>query len=185
MREEPFTPRERSLFSALLPPLTKALALRRQLIDGRLACAGLAAALDAIGVPAFVADTEGRIEHASASGKRLADRAAADVRARLRDAIAPTSLVARLDGASSRFLVVLRDSNETLAQRLSVVAGSWGITAREMEVLRWLVSGDANKEIALKLRIHEGSVERHVTSLLRKARCDSRGRLVARFWMDA
>lgn len=36
--------------------------------------------------------------------------------------------------------------------------------------------------VALRLRLHEGSVERHVTSLLRKAKCESRAGLVARFW---
>ncbi|HEV3192612.1 MAG TPA: LuxR C-terminal-related transcriptional regulator [Polyangiaceae bacterium] len=45
-----------------------------------------------------------------------------------------------------------------------------------------LPQGDANKEIAVKLGCSEVSVERHVTSLMRKARCDRRARLIVRFW---
>jgi len=44
------------------------------------------------------------------------------------------------------------------------------------------VTGDANKEIALKLNRSEVSVERAVTSLLRKSKCAGRARLVATFW---
>jgi DNA-binding CsgD family transcriptional regulator len=66
--------------------------------------------------------------------------------------------------------------------RLQTAASAWKLTGREQDVLRWLVMGDANKEIAVKLACHEGTVERHVTSLLVKARCDGRSRLVAHFW---
>lgn len=69
-----------------------------------------------------------------------------------------------------------------LETRLLGAAARWRATRREVDVLRRLVLGDANKEIAARLSIHEGSVERHTTSLLRKAGCDSRTRLVARFW---
>jgi DNA-binding CsgD family transcriptional regulator len=58
------------------------------------------------------------------------------------------------------------------------------VTRRERDVLRQIVEGDASKEIAQKLGLHEGSVERHVTSILRKARCDSRSRLIAKFWTE-
>ena len=66
--------------------------------------------------------------------------------------------------------------------RAQAAARVWGTTRRETDVLRALVSGDANKEIAQALQLHEGSVERHVTAILRKAGCDSRARLVATFW---
>jgi DNA-binding NarL/FixJ family response regulator len=46
-------------------------------------------------------------------------------------------------------------------------------------VLRLVVRGDANKEVALKLAIHEGSVERHLTSVMRKSRCGSRSAVIA------
>ncbi len=71
-----------------------------------------------------------------------------------------------------------------LSARVREARKRWGATARELAVLRLVAGGDSNKEIALKLDIHEGTVERHLTSLLRKAKCDSRSRLIARFWTN-
>ena len=85
-------------------------------------------------------------------------------------------------GAKTTKVVILRDDDAVLHARLVEAVRRWRVTPREREVLRFVVGGDANKEIATKLGCHEGTVERHVTSLLRKARCDSRSRLVARFW---
>lgn len=66
--------------------------------------------------------------------------------------------------------------------RLRAAKRRWAVSSREAEVLTWLAQGDSNKEIAAKLQCAEVSVERHVSSLLRKAGCDSRSRLIARFW---
>jgi DNA-binding CsgD family transcriptional regulator len=67
-------------------------------------------------------------------------------------------------------------------KRLRTVAERWSATSRELDVLRWLVQGDSNKEIAVRLDCSEVTVERRVTALLRKARCDTRNRLLASFW---
>jgi DNA-binding CsgD family transcriptional regulator len=85
-------------------------------------------------------------------------------------------------GTAEAFLIVLKETAGPLEDRLLEAVRRWSFTPREREVLRWLVAGDSNKEIALRLGCHEGSVERHVTSLLRKAKCDGRSRLVAWFW---
>jgi DNA-binding NarL/FixJ family response regulator len=69
-----------------------------------------------------------------------------------------------------------------LEARLEAARRDWNVTARELDVLRQVVAGDGNKEIAVRLAIHESSVERHVGALLRKACCDTRTRLVAHFW---
>jgi DNA-binding CsgD family transcriptional regulator len=155
--------------------------------DAGIAQAGLAAALDAMGTPSFVVRRDGSVLHASRSGAALVDRRGPDVREQIRRAIAgeePGSHVARIDApaGAERFLVVLRDAEANLRARLAGAAQQWRLAPRELEVLRWVVAGDSNKEIALKLAIHEGSIERHVTSLLRKTKCDSRSRLVATFW---
>jgi DNA-binding CsgD family transcriptional regulator len=175
------------LVGALVPSLLHTLALRRTHVAGGVAIAALARALEAIGAPAFVARRDGHIEHANVAGVSLADGAAIDACARLREAIAQHrqgSFVAHLVSpeAPDRFLVVLRDRQDVLDRRLRAAAQDWGATHYEVDVLRWLVTGDSNKEIAVKLRRSEVSVERHITSLLRKAKCDGRARLVARFW---
>ena len=211
-REEPFTSRERAQLEALVLPMQRALALRRALLDAGLASEGLTAALEEIGAPAFIARRDGTILFASASGVALFECAGRSFTSRLRGVIdsslratAPVderhglrdrardlarehvespSSVTRLSGAgaSERYLIILREPESALHVRLAEARRRWKISPRETEVLRLVVAGDSNKEIALKLGIHEGSVERHVTSLLRKLRTDSRSRLIAKFW---
>ncbi len=187
-RATPFGARERALFHAVLPAIRRALALRRRLLDGGIAIAGLVAALEALGAASFVTDREGRVSYANSSARSLIDAASSETRARLRAAIAggaeTPNFVARLDspGLPDLFLVVVRDRPEALEVRLRAAGRAWSATGRELGVLRYLVSGDANKEIALKLGCSEVSVERHVTALLRKAGCDGRSRLIAHFW---
>ncbi len=53
------------------------------------------------------------------------------------------------------------------------VAGSQ-LSTREIEVLRLLVSGQRNREIATALDITEGTVKLHVSSILGKLRVDDR-----------
>ena len=51
---------------------------------------------------------------------------------------------------------------------------------RELEVLRWVARGASNKEIAVKLRIAEGTVKNHMTSILGKLGVDDRTRAALR-----
>ncbi|MGE3171840.1 MAG: LuxR C-terminal-related transcriptional regulator [Planctomycetota bacterium] len=48
------------------------------------------------------------------------------------------------------------------------VTGLAALTARELEVFRWIASGKANKEIALQLGISLGTVKKHRENLQRK-----------------
>jgi DNA-binding NarL/FixJ family response regulator len=110
-------------------------------------------------------------------------REAAEIEGRfmnLMDALADTTSPLDLDAPGRRNDDA--DEADAFERRLVSAREIWGTTPREFEVLRPLAMGDSNKEIARRLGCHEGSVERHVTALLRKARCDSRARLVARFW---
>jgi len=162
-------------------------AVRARLIERELAAAGLACALEAIGAPAFIARRDGRIDHANEAGAALVAREAQAARETIRVAIATErsgTRVSRLNapGLPECFLVVFSQDDAVLPRRLRAVASEWGTTPAENAVLRWLVTGDANKEIALKLNRSEVSVERAVTSLLRKSKCAGRARLVATFW---
>ncbi|GAB7533137.1 LuxR C-terminal-related transcriptional regulator [Pseudomonas sp. 3A(2025)] len=53
-----------------------------------------------------------------------------------------------------------------------------GVTSRERQVLRLLLQGRTNKEIAEQLRISGYTVRDHVSSLLRKCQVKSRTELV-------
>ena len=51
---------------------------------------------------------------------------------------------------------------------------SYGLSDRELEILRCLVNGDANKVIANRLSITEATVKVHMKSLLRKIKAGNR-----------
>ena len=51
---------------------------------------------------------------------------------------------------------------------------SYGLSERELEILRCLVNGDANKVIANRLDITEATVKVHMKSLLRKIKAGNR-----------
>jgi DNA-binding CsgD family transcriptional regulator len=71
-----------------------------------------------------------------------------------------------------------------LARRLRRAREACQLTRRQVEVLEPVVLGKTNKEIALALGLSEGTVEVHVTNLLRKLGTSNRAGLVALFWGD-
>jgi DNA-binding CsgD family transcriptional regulator len=66
--------------------------------------------------------------------------------------------------------------------RLSEARAAWKLTRREADVLSLVVEGHLNKTIADRLSCAIGTVEVHMTHLLRKASVDNRTELVAKFW---
>jgi DNA-binding CsgD family transcriptional regulator len=148
-----------------------------------LASAGLAAALEAIGAPSFIADAHGRLLHANDAGRRLWEADPAGTGEIL--AGAPLGKTgggveyAQLD-ALPAWLLVLRA--QPLEARLARVARAWALTPRQADVLRLVAQGDTNKAIAAALGCAEVTVELHVSAILRKAHVDRRAALTAAFW---
>jgi DNA-binding CsgD family transcriptional regulator len=66
--------------------------------------------------------------------------------------------------------------------RVGEIASLWRLTPRQASVMALLVEGLANKEIALRLGCSVGTIENHVTCILRRAKVGSRGALTAAFW---
>jgi len=64
------------------------------------------------------------------------------------------------------------------------VARAQRLTARQGQILRLVVCGLSNKEIADQLCCSEVTVEAHMTALLRRTRSCSRTVLVATFWLE-
>ena len=58
----------------------------------------------------------------------------------------------------------------------------WALTPKEGEVVELLVQGLTNKEIANALDCKEGTVEVHVSHVLRKSRAGNRAGLVTKVW---
>jgi len=98
-----------------------------------------------------------------------------------RDA-APAEVLAAVEAASTGLAVVdphdlealLSASNPTAASAESTV-----LTPRELEVLRLMAEGAANKNIAWKLGISEHTVKFHVASILAKLNASTRTEAVA------
>ena len=61
-----------------------------------------------------------------------------------------------------------------LASDLAEHTGEDALSEREMEVLRLVAAGNANKEIAAQLDLAEDTVKRHVTNILAKLRANDR-----------
>jgi DNA-binding NarL/FixJ family response regulator len=61
-----------------------------------------------------------------------------------------------------------------IAAELAEHAGDDELTARELDVLRLIARGNANKEIAAKLSLAEETVKSHVTRILNKLRANDR-----------
>jgi DNA-binding NarL/FixJ family response regulator len=61
-----------------------------------------------------------------------------------------------------------------VAAELAEHAGEDELTTREIEVLRLIASGNANKEIGAQLSIGEDTVKRHVTNILSKLHANDR-----------
>ncbi len=154
---------------------------------------GIEAVLDALETDAFIVRADGCIELANRVGAR---RLAADGRAVGRDITASLARSsderpfdihpfgpARSD--SRRLFLLTRSSSPAavLDARVASARERWKLTPRQTMVVRLLAVGDGNKDIATKLCLALGSVERHVTQILRKARVESRLELVSRLWM--
>ena len=83
-------------------------------------------------------------------------------------------------GQPVRMVGIVHDITErkVLEARLLQQGASLALTSRELEVLKYLARGNANKEIATELGISEQTVKNHVTSILRKLQVNDRNQAV-------
>jgi DNA-binding NarL/FixJ family response regulator len=61
-----------------------------------------------------------------------------------------------------------------IAAELAEYTGREALTVRELEVLRLIAAGNANKEIGAKLSVGEDTIKRHVTNILGKLDANDR-----------
>lgn len=150
--------------------MNSAEALRPDVVLAQLAVEDLVAA------PAIV------LLAASAQAAWTADAVRLGVRAVLPPEATPAAILAALESAASGLAVV--DPLE-LEEWLSLAprphaATVQPLTPRELEVLRMMADGAANKTIAWKLDISEHTVKFHVASILGKLNSNSRTEAVTR-----
>jgi two-component system nitrate/nitrite response regulator NarL len=149
----------------------------------------VAVALDAIAAPAFLVRRAGGIEFANEAGRLLFERRGPSLARSVHTAVVARGRTEGVsvtplqsDGAWSRAIVVLHGENASAEARLAVATVRWKLTPRQREVVALLARGDSNKDIAAKLRCTPRTAEVHVAAVLTKARVETRGQLIARFW---
>ena len=152
------------------------------------------ASLDAYAGEAYVVRASGRVEYANALGHARLGASSRELERELADTVARYPAQAggfELHPLGGRgvpaFFLATRPSVAPgdLEARLTHAASRWALTPRHVDVLRRLALGDANKEIASRLRISARTVEEHVAAMISRAKVDSRLRLVARLWVGA
>jgi DNA-binding CsgD family transcriptional regulator len=174
LRRKPFTERDHRLFGELVGPLRLRLQLEQQLQRTAILERGLVSALELIPAPVYLLRRDGSVELANQAGQVLLPHA--------RPPDLHGSLRLSIRGLPGYSIALRSPPRADALARLAAARARFGLTSREAEVLHCLVRGDANKTIAERLGRAEVTVERHVTSLLRKLGADSRTALLARFW---
>jgi NarL family two-component system response regulator YdfI len=99
------------------------------------------------------------------------------VRAMLARDVSAAEILAAVDAAASGMAVIdPRDLESMLTSAVPAhaAAETTALTARELEVLRMMADGAANKTIAWKMEISEHTVKFHVASILAKLHAASR-----------
>ncbi len=110
------------------------------------------------------------------AGGFTADRFHSGVRAVLPASASAAAIVAAVDAVAAGMAVIDSQELETLlsAPALQSSADAGPLTPRELEVLRMMAEGAANKAIAWKLGISEHTVKFHVASILGKLAAGTR-----------
>lgn len=183
-RQEAFSSRERALLSAVVPALQTRFRFERQMDRAHALEAALDAALEALGSPAFLLDAAGRLVHANSLGRQASIPLA---QLRSQSASPPESYELfdiRIPGAADHRLVVATTPRAALGPRHAAMSQRWKLTPKQSLVLFGVLRGKSNKQIAEELRCVEGTVELHITAILKKSGAESRTALLARFWSE-
>ena len=184
----PVDARRLAVLRRLVSPMRRRLALERRLAAGPLVAAALGAALEELGVPAYLLDGQARIRRCNAAGRTLLDQRPADVAASVRGAVErrPAPLAFRVTaihepGLPRQWLATLRPQSVDARMEAGVAAAAtrWRLTRRQTEVLGHVVAGRPNASIAATLGVSQRAVELHVTAILDRAGVENRAALVA------
>lgn len=182
-RRRPYSIGERARLGKLAPALQRRLRLERQLRAGGLARASLAVALESLSVAALIVTSDGRVESANSAARGLMKEGRVPKRGGL-EALRQKFELTPIDAMGMRlhYLAIHRGGPGERSARIEAAAQQWQLTPRETQVLALLAQGDANKLVGHKLGCRARTVEIHVSSILRKAKCGSRAEVIARVW---
>jgi DNA-binding NarL/FixJ family response regulator len=174
--------------SSIATPLKERLRIERLLGSAPRIHAALQATLQQIGAPALLVDARGRVHEMNKAARELLESRRDDVftsiaavRAKKAPPLPFTVTRVSANGHPEQFLAVMRPRSPEARMSLLVTlaANRWKLTPRQTEVLRMIVNGDSNAQIAKALGISARATELHVTAIFDRARVESRSQVVA------
>lgn len=189
MTDDPsgFGQKERSLLRSLIPDFRRRLLFAQRVANEPLRAATLQATLEALTEPVFVVAQSGRPVIMNTGARALWSAHRHETSQDISDALQGDTRKFRVSsvvgkGIPAHALLVRHAVGTASIARQHHAVKSWGLTAREGEVLSLVAQGRTNAAIARDLACAERTVELHVTHLLKKARVLNRASLVAQFW---
>lgn len=184
----PITEDQRAMLEALVEPLLVRMRIERSLAAAPRVHAGIEQALQYVRAPALIVDNRGRIHAANRAASELTaharDEALAEIAAVIDKRLPSpkvTVLSAGMSEGTERFLAILsaRSDDERREQAAALAGLKWQLTQREVHLLKRLVDGASNSEIAGELRMTDPEVEQQIGAILNRARVTNRSQLVA------
>ncbi len=171
----PLTPEQRERFGALLPALHRRLLAERAIRERDRDRATLSAALDRIAQPAFVVGASGDLLAMNHRGRDRLDRHRASVLRELDTARRGHVERHVLRGIETPTLLVVGPEAEDrrIEECIQRARRHWGLSTRQLEVLRLLARGDSEPTIANQLDISQRAVDLHLAVLLERAQARS------------
>lgn len=184
----PITPAQCAMLEALVEPLLVRMRIERSLTGAPRIHAGIEQTMQFVRAPAVLVDARGRV-HATnkAAGEWTAstrEEVLAEVASVLSTRLPSQKVVvhpADISEGIERFLAILapRSDDERREQAAALAGLRWQLTAREVHILKRIVDGAANAQIATELRINEQDAEQTISAIFNRARVTNRSSLVA------
>ena len=180
--------RHRVLLRRLIAPMRRRLSIDRTLAVALRQQASLQTVLDELGAPAVLVGRDGALHESNAAARALSGQRPADLRAAIADAIAGRPSCISIDlvpieerGTSYGWLALASGCRDERASAcISRAQERWQLTSRQVQVLRRVITGQANLAIAIALGVSERAVELQVANLLERVGAGSRAALVGK-----
>jgi DNA-binding NarL/FixJ family response regulator len=182
------TRQQADALTTIAGPLQTRLRIERVLGSAPRIHAALDATLQQIGAPALLVDVRGRVHEMNRAGRELLATRREELMSSIAAVLAkqipvlPVTLTpVSAAGFPEQFLAVVRPrtAEARMALCVTLAANRWRLTPRQVDVLRLLVRGGSNAQIANELGTSPRAVELHITAIFESANVVNRSQLVA------
>lgn len=174
--------------TAIAKPLQTRLRVEQVLGSAPRIHAALEVTLQQIGAPALLVDVRGRVHEMNRAARDLLASKRDDLLSSIAAVLAkkvptlPVTLTPMsATGFPEQYLAVIRPrtAEARLSLCVTLAANRWKLTPRQTDVLRLIVRGDSNAQIANELGTSPRAIELHITAIFESAGVVNRSQLVA------